>query len=132
MILSKPLVGAIAAVERHHCRTSMVCYQFSQPRVKPVYTLVQGGIPGHVQSRMLTSIKNKWNFLHMETMGIAFLLDHTKKPADFVDADLADSISALKTLSERLRISTTEAQKNQFGDEANSLQTLKHHWSSDT
>ncbi|KAG6972310.1 hypothetical protein JG687_00001537 [Phytophthora cactorum] len=68
----------------------------------------------------------------METMGIAFLLDHTKKPADFVDADLADSISALKTLSERLRISTTEAQKNQFGDEANSLQTLKHHWSSDT
>ncbi|KAG2938929.1 hypothetical protein PC115_g3486 [Phytophthora cactorum] len=81
---------------------------------------------------MLTSIKNKWNFLHMETMGIAFLLDHTKKPADFVDADLADSISALKTLSERLRISTTEAQKNQFGDEANSLQTLKHHWSSDT
>ncbi|KAG3206618.1 hypothetical protein PC128_g614 [Phytophthora cactorum] len=60
-------------------------------------------------------------------MGIAFLLEHTKKTGD-----LADSILALKTLIETLDIATKEAQKPQIGEEANSFQTLKDRWSSVT
>ncbi|KAF4149585.1 hAT family C-terminal dimerization region [Phytophthora infestans] len=49
-----------------------------------------------------------------------------------MDADLADRISALGSLSARFGIATTEAQKAQIGDEANSYQTLKHRWPSKT
>ncbi|ETI32841.1 hypothetical protein F443_20429 [Phytophthora nicotianae P1569] len=59
-------------------------------------------------------------------MGFSFLLDHTKKVSDFVDADLADSIETLKTLAVRLGIISTEAEKkNRLGAEVNAFQARK-------
>ncbi|ETK73170.1 hypothetical protein L915_19868, partial [Phytophthora nicotianae] len=84
---------------------------FCQQKTNALNTTNVDGEPKKVQTKNLEAIQAKWDFVHTETMGIYFLLDHTKKVSDFVDADLADSIETLKTLAVRLGIISTEAEK---------------------
>ncbi|ETP02669.1 hypothetical protein F441_20306 [Phytophthora nicotianae CJ01A1] len=78
-----------------------IYYQFCQQKTNALNTTNVDGEPKKVQTKNLEAIQAKWDFVHTETMGIYFLLDHTKKVSDFVDADLADSIETLKTLAAR-------------------------------
>ncbi|ETN18976.1 hypothetical protein PPTG_04411 [Phytophthora nicotianae INRA-310] len=89
----------------------MVYYQFCQLKTNALYTTNVDGVPKQVQTKILEAIQAKRDFVHTETMGFSFLLDHTKKVSDFVDANLADSIETLKTLAVQLDIVLTEAEK---------------------
>lgn len=89
-------------------------------------------IPKSVQTSILQSIMETWAFLHTDTMGVSFLVDHTRKNADFVDADLADNVDSMKMLAERLGIVTMEAEKQEIGDEASKFQLKTGRRSPDT
>ncbi|ETL85942.1 hypothetical protein L917_14579 [Phytophthora nicotianae] len=99
----------------------MVYYQFCQLKTNALYTTNVDGVPKQVQTKILEAIQAKRDFVHTETMGFSFLLDHTKKVSDFVDANLADSIETLKTLAVRLDIVLTEAEKIRIGAEVNAF-----------
>ncbi|OWZ13683.1 LOW QUALITY PROTEIN: hypothetical protein PHMEG_00012945 [Phytophthora megakarya] len=106
--LLQPLAEGMAVLERESCSISMVYYIFRNTQ----------DVPAEVQQDIINSINVKWNFVRTDTMGISFLLDHTKKSADFVDDDFVVNISALQTLSIRLGEVKSEADKQQIANEA--------------
>ncbi|OWZ09766.1 hypothetical protein PHMEG_00017477 [Phytophthora megakarya] len=130
--LMKPFVDAIAVLERDSCCVSMVYWQFSQLRREPIFNQRHSSIPVLVRKKILKSITDKWAFLHTDTIGISFLLDQTKKTADFVEADLAVAVESVKEIAVRLKVVTTPAETEQIGNEACAFYLKKDRWSSQT
>ncbi|OWZ02178.1 hypothetical protein PHMEG_00026302 [Phytophthora megakarya] len=102
--LVKPIVGCIAAFEKENCSLSVIYSAFEKLKRDPAYDLANpiAGVPPEVQQKIGNLVEELWVKLHTDSMGIVFLLDHTKSTAFFVDHDLDNTILELEGVAEKL------------------------------
>ena len=90
--LLKPLNDLVATFENDGACISLIYDQFAQLAKTPLYNESGSESIGY---KIGHCIRSRWNFLHTSSMGIAFLLDHTKNLDDFIGTDKRDSVDQL-------------------------------------
>eukprot|EP00644_Phytophthora_capsici_P006750 jgi/Phyca11/561897/estExt2_Genewise1.C_PHYCAscaffold_80174 len=106
--LLAPIVKAIGLLEADGCSSGMTYWCFVHLLKKAVYR--EPMFLADTASRIVELINDRWNFLHTDAMAIAFLLDPTKDPADFVGNDHRNALQHVREVAARLKYSDEQQQ----------------------
>ncbi|KAL3664772.1 hypothetical protein V7S43_009952 [Phytophthora oleae] len=100
MKLLAPIIKKIGLLEANGCSAGMVYWSFADLLKKPVYC--QPSFMVDIAASIMELIEDRWNFIHTDAMAVAFLLDPTKDPDDFVDDDKATASEHIREIGARL------------------------------
>ncbi|RLN91918.1 hypothetical protein BBJ28_00012361 [Nothophytophthora sp. Chile5] len=100
--LLEPIHKCLAHFEKDTVCLSVIYQQFIELIRHPAYNAETPGVDEDTQQTFRDLIEYRWKLLHRESMGISYLLDHTKDTSTFVRTDRDDTIQHLEKLAARL------------------------------
>ncbi|KAE9027351.1 hypothetical protein PR003_g6678 [Phytophthora rubi] len=124
MKLLSPIVKKIGVLETDGCSIAMVYQTFIDLLKDERYSNPQYMIDTATTIRSL--IEKRWEFLHTDAMGIAFLLDPSRDLDDFVGDDHNKALNSVLVVAERMGYS--EEMKAKAFKEANAFVNVKRDW----
>jgi hypothetical protein len=124
MKLLAPVSETIGLLKTDGCSLGMVYASFVGLLNRPVYCEPQ--VLEDTATGILECSKDRWEFLHTDAIAIAFLLDPTKDPADFVDDDCSKALEQVRTMAARLNY--TQERQNAAFREAGIFLNCKWDW----
>ncbi|OWY95281.1 hypothetical protein PHMEG_00034754 [Phytophthora megakarya] len=99
--LLAPITKCMGDFEKDSCCLASVYEGFLWLKHHKVYNKRVKGVRLHTQKRILELLEERWRFLHTDSMGIAYLLDHTKKFSAFQGDDQINTVTQLVGIAER-------------------------------
>eukprot|EP00644_Phytophthora_capsici_P002617 jgi/Phyca11/543299/estExt2_Genewise1Plus.C_PHYCAscaffold_110514 len=130
--LVNPIIGCIAAFESDNCSLSVIYSAFAKLQREPMYAdrrrgAVPAGVPAGVRTKIRRLVEQRWNFIHTDAMGVAFLLDQTQSTDDFVMDDLDDTLRDLENIAVRFNYEREDITR--LRDEIGRFIAMKESWS---
>jgi hypothetical protein len=124
MKLLAPIIEKIGLLEKDSSSVGLIYSSFLDLLNHPVYSEPQG--LGDTASSIKACIEDRWQFLHTDAMGIAFLLDPAKVPGAFIDNDCDKALGHIREVAERLGYS--KGKQEAAFHEANVFLNTKWDW----
>jgi len=128
--LVRPVVNALAILERDGCCLSMVFDRFNFLKKHDVYRNLVSGVDTEVLSRILQKIESRWEFVRTESISAAYLLDPSKGVDAFEGDDLSTTINHTVSLAERVGL-PPGVDVQQFRPAVLAFVRMKMRWSPD-